>query len=332
MKSSHKILWLLLGISALVAAFVYSANRSISVMTGLLDGSFMNSSEEFSLKEANVAVLPFEGVIMGSRDWLDLLNQVEEQENIEAVILRINSPGGAVAPSQEIFEAVYKLREEKKVYCSLEDVAASGGYYIAAACEQIFANPGTLTGSIGVIMSFVNLQSLYAWAKIEPMTLKAGKFKDVGSQERPMREDERALLQNMLDEVHVQFKTAIKTGRPGLEDATIEEYADGRIFTGAQAKKLGFVDHIGGLEVVYDHIKSELKMSDLKITWVKNRKNGLPSWLEQKMSPAANVEVLGKNFTEAMGRWIPHLNSGIEPGKPYLLPYHWFGDQGIKGQ
>lgn len=334
MKASRKTLWLLLGFLALVAAFVYSANRSIDVMTGLLDGSFLDSSsEDYSISEANVAVLPFEGVIMGSREWLELIDQVKDRENIKGVIIRINSPGGAVAPAQEIFDAVLKLRQSKKVYCSMEDVAASGGYYIAAACEKIFANPGTLTGSIGVIMSFVNLKSLFQWAKVEPMTLKAGKFKDIGSQERPMRDDERALLQAMLDEVHRQFKDAIKQGRPALDAAVIEEYGDGRILTGAQAKSLGFVDEMGGLAVSYDHMKTDLDLKELKPTWVRPKKSRLPSWLESHLSQKqtvgthVNVELLGKELSQALGRWIPQLSSSFEPAKPYLLPYHWFDSE-----
>jgi len=340
MKASNKTLWLLLGFGTLVAAFLYSANRSIDVMTGLLDGtSFLDGSKDadYSLSDANVAVIPFEGVITGSKEWIGLINQVKDRDNIKGVVIRINSPGGSVAPSQEIYEAVYKLREKKTVYCSMEDVAASGGYYIAAACEQIFANPGTLTGSIGVIMSFMNLKGLYQWAKVEPLTLHAGKFKDIGSQERPMREDERVLLQSMLDEVHAQFKSAIKLGRPNLSDAVLQEYADGRILTGSKAKELGFVDHLGGLQVTYDHLELDLKLDKLKAAWVREKKSKLPFWLEQKLnlgnmaqnnSPVGTtvkVELFGKDFAEALGRWIPQLSASFEPGKPYLLPYHWFG-------
>src|SRR5690606_33541638 len=126
-----------------------------------------------------------------------------------------------------------KLRDKMKVVCSFDSLAASGGYYIAAGCEKIVSNPGTLTGSIGVIMPFMNLKDLYAWAKVSPFNIKSGKFKDIGSESRPMSEEERNLLQAMVAEIHAQFKTAIKKGRPHMNTEVVDNYADGRIFSGA---------------------------------------------------------------------------------------------------
>jgi protease IV len=227
-----------------------------------------------------------------------------------------------------------KLRETKPVYCSMGDLAASGGYYIAAACSRIFANPGTLTGSIGVIMSFMNIKGLYAWAKIEPEILKAGKFKDIGTESRAMTPEERGLLQTLLSSVHTQFKNAIAAARPELSRETLETYADGRIFTGETAQKLGFVDDVGGLIDTLDALKEELKIEEeLRVASANPRKNRLSLWLEQASAldrmrsdtkTKIELNLLSDAVFEKLGQIVPQLNSEIKPGQPYLLPYHWF--------
>jgi protease-4 len=152
-----------------------------------------------------------------------------------------------VGPSQEIFEAVRKLRDKKHVLISMGSVAASGGFYIACAGEKIYANPGTLTGSIGVIFSFVNVQGLMKWAGVQVSPLTAGKMKDAGSPYKEMTADERAYFHTVLDDVHQQFIEAVATGR-GLTVDQVKPVADGRVFTGRQAKELKLVDSLGGLE------------------------------------------------------------------------------------
>ncbi|HRO66479.1 MAG TPA: signal peptide peptidase SppA, partial [Pseudobdellovibrionaceae bacterium] len=161
--------------------------------------------------------------------------------------ISIDSPGGAVGPSQEINSALLKIREERKipVVCTSSGLIASGAYYAAVACDKIVVAPGALVGSIGVIMDFANLGRLYDWAKIERYTITSGKYKDSGSEYRPMRDDEKKLFQDMIDEVYQQFKTTVAQGRPNLKRDILDAYTDGRVFTGAKAVELGFADETG---------------------------------------------------------------------------------------
>ena len=162
--------------------------------------------------------------------------------------MRINSPGGVVGPTQEVHDAILRLRQAgKPVVASLGAVAASGGYYIAVAADQIYANPGTLTGSIGVIMQLANFEQLMKKVGVDYVVVKAGQFKDIGNLGRPMSPDERRVLQALLDDVHGQFIGAVAAGRK-LEREEVVRFADGRVFSGAQAKDLKMVDALGGLE------------------------------------------------------------------------------------
>jgi protease IV len=197
---------------------------------------------------ARIAVVELEGVIIDVDDIVRDLKSHRENPLVRAVVLRINSPGGVVGPTQELFRAVQRLREAgKPVVASLGAVAASGGYYVAAATDSIYANPGTLTGSIGVIMQMANLENLMKKVGVDYVVIKAGQFKDVGNISRPMTPEERRVLQSLLDDVHRQFIDAVAQGRH-LDRARVVTFADGRVFSGAQAKGLGMVDELGGLE------------------------------------------------------------------------------------
>ena len=188
-------------------------------------------------------------MIIDSRKVVKALRQYRDDPEIKGILLRVDSPGGGVAPSQEIYDELMSIHREgeKKVVTSMGTVAASGGYYIASATDLIIANPGTLTGSIGVIMELTNIQGLLEKIGVEGVTIKSGENKDVGSPFRKMKEEERALLQNVLDDVHSQFIEAVAEGR-SLEIETVRKLADGRIFTGRQAKSVGLVDELGSLE------------------------------------------------------------------------------------
>ncbi|MCM2322255.1 MAG: signal peptide peptidase SppA [Oligoflexia bacterium] len=209
-------------------------------------------------RSGTVAVVELNGVIMDSRKMLKKLERLEEDGDVTAVVLRLNSPGGAVAPSQEIYEAVKKFK--KPLVASMGSVAASGAYYIACGAKKIYANPGTITGSIGVIMEFANLAKLYEWAKVERYSIKTGKFKDVGATYRAMPPEERALLQGMVDDVLGQFKQAIVDGRK-LAPAHVAAIADGRIFSGNQAKSAKLVDELGTLQ---DAVNGVAKLAGIK--------------------------------------------------------------------
>jgi protease IV len=195
-----------------------------------------------------VAIVELEGVIIEVDDIVRELKSHRENPTVRAVVLRINSPGGVVAPTQELHDAVLRLRQAgKPVVASLGAVAASGGYYVAVACDQIYANPGTLTGSIGVIMQLANLEQLMKKVGVDYVVVKAGQFKDIGNVARPMTADERRVMQALLDDVHGQFVGAVVTGRKLAKDE-VSRFADGRIFSGLQAKELRMVDALGGLE------------------------------------------------------------------------------------
>jgi protease-4 len=199
--------------------------------------------------EDRIAVIRVEGVILDSQMTVGELKRFAENPSVKAIVLRIDSPGGGVVPSQEIHDAVQRVRTKnnKAVIASMGSVAASGGYYIAAATDRIMANPGTLTGSIGVIMEMANVEGLLQKIGVEGVVVKSGKYKDVGSPLRKMSDEERALLQSVMDDVHKQFIEAVAEGR-ALEVANVQALADGRIFTGRQAKDVKLVDELGDLE------------------------------------------------------------------------------------
>lgn len=208
--------------------------------------------------DGSVGVIELNGPIMESKKILKKLASFEEDDSIKAVVLRLNSPGGAVAPSQEIYDAVRAY--QKPLVASMGSVAASGAFYIAMGAKKIFANAGTLTGSIGVIMEFANLSKLYEWAKVQRYAIKTGRFKDAGAEYKEMDTESRALLQALVDDVLMQFKDAVVKGRrQSLEKVTA--IADGRIFSGAQALKLGMVDQLGGIQ---DAINEAGKLAKIK--------------------------------------------------------------------
>jgi len=196
-----------------------------------------------------IALIRVEGVILDSQTTIGELKRFSENPSVKAIVIRIDSPGGGVVPSQEIYDAVKRVRSKnnKAVIASMGSVAASGGYYIAAATDRIVANPGTLTGSIGVIMETANVEGLLQKIGVEGVVIKSGKYKDVGSPLRKMSADERGLLQAVMDDVHKQFIEAVAEGR-SLELRAAQALADGRIFTGRQAKEAKLVDELGDLE------------------------------------------------------------------------------------
>ena len=216
---------------------------------------------------AKVAVVEVEGVIgtevsrgLGTEDIVRTLGEYRDDASIRAVVLRINSPGGVVAPTQEIATAVRRLREAKKpVVASLGSVAASGGYYVAVAADRIYASPGTLTGSIGVVMQLANVEGLLKKVGVEYVVVKAGAYKDVGNFARPMTPEERRILQSLLDDVYDQFIGAVAEGR-GLDPQAVRGFAEGRIYSGRQAQGLKMVDELGGLE---DAVEAAAKMAGL---------------------------------------------------------------------
>jgi protease-4 len=207
-----------------------------------------------------VALIRIEGMIIDSKDTIDDIKEYTKDPLIKAIVLRIDSPGGAVAPAQEIYEEVRKAVAKKKVVVSMGTVAASGGYYIASPATKIIANPGTLTGSIGVIMEIPNIEGLMNKLGIKAEVVKSGRHKDIASVFRGIKKEDREILQQVLDNVHEQFIIAVAEGRKMLYD-DVKKIADGRIYTGEQALKVGLIDELGNLE---DAVQAAAKLSGIK--------------------------------------------------------------------
>jgi len=241
------------GVGCLVLAVVFFA-----LMVGFITAAGLSGGE---VRGGNVALIRVTGTITGGKSDMgllsgsaagaeDLVNQLErarKDSNIKAIVIRINSPGGSAAGSEEVWREIMRVRKSgKPVYASMADVAASGGYYIASACDRIYADASTITGSIGVIFSGADLSELYDKIGLRPEVVKSGKFKDIGSPARPLTPEERALLQNMVNSIYYTFVRSVAEGRK-MALSEVKKLADGRIFTGEQAVKLRLVDEIGGL-------------------------------------------------------------------------------------
>jgi len=236
-----------------------------------------NSSLSFISKGDQIAVVEVNGVIFESKKIVEKLRMAEKNKKIKAIIVRIDSPGGAVGPSQEIYEEIRRIDQDeengKPVYASFGSIAASGGYYIGAATRKIYSNAGTLTGSIGVIMQFVDFSKLLKWAKVDSNVIKAGKYKDIGQPGRPMTKEEKTLLEKMLKGVHKQFVRDILALRKDKIKGDIWEYAQGQVFTGEEAQKIGLVDELAGLWEAGRRIHKDLELSgELNLKFIKRRK------------------------------------------------------------
>lgn len=224
---------------------------------------------------SKVALITVDGVILDSKGIIEQLEKYRTNPSVKAIVLRINSPGGGVAPSQEIHEEILKTREndKKPIVASMGSVAASGGYYIASATDLIVANPGSITGSIGVILQVPNVSGLMQKIGVKSVVVKSGLHKDLASPTREMTDAERRILQGMLDDVHGQFIDAVATGRR-IDRKKVETMADGRIFSGREAQSLGLVDQLGNLQ---DAIERAATLAGIrgKPTVIQERKRGL---------------------------------------------------------
>jgi len=231
-KTATLIVLLLVGVPLFLAAVVTGIQAS-EATTGAKDGKV-------------VAVVELVGAIMDSKDVVAQLYKSAHDDKVAGIVLRVDSPGGAVGPSQEVYEAVKKLKLFKPIIVSMGGVAASGGLYASMGATKVYANSGTITGSIGVIMQFPNFEKIADTVGFKMVTVKSGKLKDVGNPFRPISEAESVYLQETIDAAQEQFVAAVADGR-GIDATKVREFADGRIFTGLKAKELGIVDEIGGL-------------------------------------------------------------------------------------
>ena len=217
-----------------------------------------NNSTRISRSSNLIASLEIKGTISDSKVFIDELKEYGNRSNVSSVIIRIDSPGGGVAASQEIYEAIKKFRAEtrKKVVVSMASTAASGGYYIACAADMIFANPGSITGSIGVIAQWYDYSDLLRWAKMQSIVIKSGDLKDSGSGFRPMTDEEKEYFQSLIEDMHGQFVSAVSESR-NIPEEEVRKLADGRVYTGMQAKENRLVDEIGTFQ---DAVAAAAKM------------------------------------------------------------------------
>lgn len=230
-----------------IAFFIIAVGGCVLSLGGVV--STLKYADDVKVTQNSVLLMKLDGVIIDVDQFLKDLKKYSKMDNIKAVLVQINSPGGAVGPSQELFFEIERVKQElkKPVVVSVSSMAASGGYYAAVAADKIIVAPGAMLGSIGVIINFSNLEKLYDWAKIRRYSVTTGRYKDSGAEYRPMREDEKRLFQNMINEVHVQFKNTVMKGRKLSKDV-VDKYSDGRVFTGETAVKLGFADQTGTRE------------------------------------------------------------------------------------
>lgn len=260
-----------------------------------------------------IAVMELEGTIVSSYESgffakettagsvLKQLSMLQKNDKIKGLILKINSPGGTVGMSQNIYNQLIKLREKMPVVVSFDDIAASGGYYIASAADRIVSQEGTMTGSIGVIFSFVDYHNLLTEKlSVDNVVIKSGKYKDIASGARKMTDDEKVLMQELVDDSYSQFLSAIINGRVNrsdkysvakteLKDDVLRHYADGRVFTGRQAKMLGFVDVLGDMDTAKTLIE---KMAQEKFN------NKLPAELVTTSSVKSTLNDYFLSFSE----------------------------------
>ena len=230
-----------------------------------------------------IGVVEIEGVIAESRQTMEDVVRYKEDPSIKGVVLRINSPGGSVGPTQEIFRELIKLKEKKKVFVSMGSLCASGGYYLAAAGEKIYASPSTITGSIGVIMQSVILEDLLKKIGVKSNTIKAGDLKDAGTPFREMTSDERAYLDGVVKNIHEQFIKDIAAGR-SMDIEKARKLADGRIYTGLQAKELGLIDNIGNFYDTVDDMKKALNIKGKPELIYTEKPFSLSKWIFSSIS------------------------------------------------
>lgn len=285
--------------------------------------STFNSKQHSKVRTGGdqVAVIHVEGVIMGGRNSSNLLGDQGGTEstmknlrdaaanpNVKAIVLRINSPGGSAPAAQELGEEIKKVRAQGKiVVTSMGDMAASGGYWLAAVTDKIYANPATLTGSIGVYIPYSNWQELYQKIGIKQEKIKSGPHKDMLSPEKPLSPDERAIAQSMVDDLYEQFVTVVAEGRK-LDKDQVRKLADGRIYTGNQAKAAGLIDEFGGL---YDSIEGAARLAGISHYEVKDF-DKLPPW---SALFGGNVRISVNNWLEQFG-----LIENALPLAPQAMP------------
>lgn len=235
-----------------------------------------------SLETPAIGIVEVNGVIVESEPIIKKLRMLEDNSAVVGIIVRINSPGGAVSPSQEIYSEILRLKRQKPVFTSIGSTAASGGYYIAVASDKLFANPGSMIGSIGVIIQTFNIKGLLDKLGIEPQIIKAGENKDLGSVFRAMNQEEKDLLKNVVDDTHHQFIMAVAENR-SMSFSEVKAIADGRIFTGNQAQQIGLIDQTASFRQTIDELRKHLNIDQkLELIYPQDREEMVEDLLNWK--------------------------------------------------
>ncbi len=245
-------LWIVLGLFGALFVVLFAL---LSVAAGGMVGHGVRATSG-----RGIGVLEITGEIIDSKKALKAIRNFADEPTIKAVLVRVDSPGGAVAPSQEIYQELKRLGEHKKVIASMGSVAASGGYYVSLGAEKIIANPGSLTGSIGVIMESFDASKLFALTRLESNVYKSGEFKDMGNPLRETTAAEKKVFAGLITSVYEQFVHAVAESRH-LDEKQVRSFADGRVFTGAQALDLKMIDALGSFQTAVDTLAedSEIK-------------------------------------------------------------------------
>ncbi|RJS60014.1 signal peptide peptidase SppA [Bacillus sp. PK3_68] len=294
-------------------------SKAFESAMGASDEDFTEQVEQEGNAAKKIAVLPVEGVIQDTgaaeslfsspgynhRQFMKKLDKVQEDDTVKAVILQVNSPGGGVVESAQIREKILEIKEKTKkpFYVSMGSMAASGGYYISAPADKIYASPETLTGSLGVIMQSVNYSKLAQKYGVDFVTIKSGPHKDIMSPTREMTEEERKILQSMINNSYEGFVHVIASGR-GMSKEQVKKIADGRIYDGRQAKKLNLIDDFGYLEDTIDALKQDKNLKGAQVVTYESNL-GLPSFLTAK----AQQLIGGNDEVQALMKIFSHPNS-----------------------
>jgi len=275
--------WLVYGLAFIGGLFVFFLFMSFFVSLLFF---FKGKKEGFGPK---IGVLEVKGVILESETYLKAIEELRKRKDIKAVVLRIDSPGGAVGPVQEIFEELKLLRKEKPLIVSMGGVSASGGYYLALSGQKIFANPGTITGSIGVMIQLPNFEKLMEKLGISTEVIKSGEFKDTGSSFRKLSPKEKEYLQEKVNLLHTQFVKAVSEERK-LPLEKVKEIANGKIYTGEEALKLGLIDALGNFYRALDEARKLAGLREYSLEYFPEKKGYLERIMEGKL-PLNKMEV-----------------------------------------
>jgi len=268
--------WLVYGLSFIGGLVVF-----LVLLSFLL--SFLMFFKERDFGKPQIGILQIKGIILDAEEYLMAINAMAKDRSIKAIVVRIDSPGGSVGASQEIFEELKKIRVKKPVIVSMGSVAASGGLYVALGGTKIFASPGTVTGSIGVVLEIPNIEKLLKKIGVETETIKSGAYKDTGSIYRPLTPEEKEYLKEKVKLIHDQFIKAISEERK-ISIEKVKEFADGRIFTGEEAQSLGLVDELGNFWDAVNEAKRMAKITEAKLVFLPKKKGFLSKILEEKSS------------------------------------------------